>query len=170
MLRNIRFPPVTLPLSSVLTSSFVYGLSLVIVFGFILASGIAPSLAWLELVPLWLLLVVFTAGCCMLLSLVYVPIRDVQQIWLVANRLLFFMTPIFYPIELAPRGFAGPDAESTRRRVVEARHALIDPRANRCRGRRRGGPGWRPACVGRGPVAAGLWLYDTHARRLAERV
>ncbi len=130
MLRRIPFPPVAVPLSSVLTSSFVYGLSLVIVFGFILASGISPTPAWLELIPLVLLLLTFTAGAGMVLSLIYVPIRDVQQIWLVAIRLLFFLTPVAYPIELAPEGLQrvlmlNPLAVV----IVEARHALIDSSA-----------------------------------------
>ena len=42
MLRKIPFTPTALPLSSTLTSFFVYGLTLVIVFGFILVSGVTP--------------------------------------------------------------------------------------------------------------------------------
>ncbi|MGH2993351.1 MAG: ATP-binding cassette domain-containing protein [Solirubrobacterales bacterium] len=172
MLRKIPFPPIALPLASVLNSSFVYALSLVIVFGFILASGISPSPAWLELVPLLLLLFVFTAGVCMLLSLLYVPVRDVQQIWLVLVRLLFFMTPVFYPIELAPEGLQrilmlNPLAVV----IVEARHALIDPSASTAAAAA-GGGGWLAITLALSAALAiaGVWLYQTRARRLAERV
>ena len=87
MLRKIPFPPLALPLSSVLTSFYVYGLSLMIVIGFIFASGITPSFRWLEMVPVLLLLLVYTVGVALLLSFLYVTIRDVQQIWIVVLRL-----------------------------------------------------------------------------------
>ena len=172
MLRRIPFPPVAVPLSSVLTSSFVYGLSMVIVFGFILASGISPTPAWLELIPLVLLLLTFTAGTGMVLSLIYVPIRDVQQVWLVAIRLLFFLTPVAYPIELAPEGLQrvlmlNPLAVV----IVEARHALIDSSAPTAAAAA-GGGGWLviPLAFSAALVAVGLWVYQTRGRRLAERV
>jgi ABC-2 type transport system permease protein len=172
MLRKIPFPPVVLPLSSVLTSSFAYGLSMVIVFAFMLASGISPSPAWLELVPLVCLLIAFTAGVCMVLSLLYVPVRDVQQIWLVGARLLFFVTPVFYPIDFAPEGLRrilmlNPLAVV----IVQARHALIDPSAQTA-AEAAGGGGWLaiPVAFAAALVLAGLWLYRTRARRLVERV
>ncbi len=128
MLRKIPFTPLALPISSVLTSFFVYGLTLVIVVGFILASGIAPSLRWLEMVPVLILLLVFTVGVALVLSMLYVSIRDVQPIWVVVLRLLFFLTPVFYPIQAAPADLrhlimVNPLAVVT----VQARHALIDP-------------------------------------------
>jgi ABC-type polysaccharide/polyol phosphate transport system ATPase subunit/ABC-type polysaccharide/polyol phosphate export permease len=172
MLRRIPFPPVAVPLSSVLTSSFVYGLSMVVVFGFVLASGISPTPAWLELIPLGLLLLAFAAGAGMVLSLIYVPIRDVEQVWLVAVRLLFFLTPVAYPIELAPEGLQrilmlNPLAVV----VVEARHALIDPSAPTA-AEAAGGAGWLviPLAFTAALVAAGLWLYRTRGRLLAERI
>ena len=87
MLRKIPFSPLALPVSSVLTSFYVYGLTLLIVIGFVLVSGIAPSLGWLEMVPVLLLLLVYTGGVALLLSMLYVTIRDVQQIWIVVLRL-----------------------------------------------------------------------------------
>ena len=170
MLRKIPFPPLALPLSSVLTSFYVYGLTLVIVLGFIFASGIAPSLRWLEMVPVLLLLVVFTVGVALLLSFLFVTIRDVQQIWVVVLRLMFFMTPIFYPIELAPEGLQeilmlNPLAVVT----VQARHAMLDPSAPTAL-EAGGGPAFAGALLITGAiVAAGLLLYRTRARQMVER-
>jgi ABC-type polysaccharide/polyol phosphate transport system ATPase subunit/ABC-type polysaccharide/polyol phosphate export permease len=172
VLRAIPFPPAALPLSSVLTSSFVYALSMVIVFVFILASGISPSLDWLEMVPLFFLLLAFTAGACMLLSLLYVPVRDVNQVWQVGMRLLFFATPVFYPIDLVSEGLRrimmlNPLAVV----IVQARHALIDPSAATAADAA-GGALWLaiPAVLAAAMLAAGLRLYHTRARRLVERV
>jgi ABC-type polysaccharide/polyol phosphate transport system ATPase subunit/ABC-type polysaccharide/polyol phosphate export permease len=172
MLRKIPFPPIALPLSSVLTSTFVFAMGMIVVLGFILAAGILPDLTWLELIPLTGLLVAFIAGISMLLSLLYVPIRDVQPIWVVVARMLFFLTPVFYPIELAPSGLQrllvlNPLAIV----IVQARHALIDPSAPTAADAA-GGPEWIAASVAftAALVAAGLWLYHRRARRLVERI
>jgi len=171
MLRKIPFSPLALPLSSVLTSFYVYGLTLVIALGFILAGGVSPSLAWLELIPLLALLLVYTVGVSLLLSLLYVGIRDVEPVWMVMLRLMFFLTPVFYPIELAPQGLqhalmVNPLAVVT----VQARHALIDPSAPDVLDA--GGPLVLAASLGlvAAIVAAGLLLYRKQARRVAERI
>jgi len=171
MLRKIPFSPLTLPLSSVLTSFYVYGLTLVIVVGFILASGIAPALRWLEMVPVLLLLLVFTVGLGLLLSFLYVSIRDVEQIWVVALRMMFFLTPVFYPIELAPDGLQevlmlNPLALVT----VQARHAMLDPGAPTAL--EAGGAAVFAASllITAATVTAGLLLYRKQARQVAERI
>jgi ABC-type polysaccharide/polyol phosphate transport system ATPase subunit/ABC-type polysaccharide/polyol phosphate export permease len=130
MLRKIPFSPIALPLSSVITSLFVYGLTLVIVVCFILASGLTPTVRWLEMLPAVALLFTFTVGVALVLSFLFVWIRDVGPIWVVTTRLLFFLTPVYYPIEQAPQHLQrilmlNPLADVT----VEARHALIDPKA-----------------------------------------
>ena len=121
--------------------------------------------------PLYAFLLVFTAGVAMLLSLLYVVIRDVQQIWVVITRLLFFVTPIFYPIELAPEGLQrvlmlNPLAVV----VVQARHVLTDSSAPSA-AEAAGGAGWLwlSMTVAAGTAILGFWLYRTRARRLVER-
>jgi ABC-type polysaccharide/polyol phosphate transport system ATPase subunit/ABC-type polysaccharide/polyol phosphate export permease len=172
MLRKIPFPALALPLASVLTSSYVYSLSLVIVLAFVLGAGISPSPEWLEIVPLLLLLVAFTFGVALLLSLLYVYIRDVQPIWVVVSRLLFFLTPVFYPVELAPQSLQqllmlNPLAVV----IVQARHVLIDP-ASPTAADAAGGPAWLALSLAfiAAILAAGLVLYRRQAGALAERI
>jgi ABC-type polysaccharide/polyol phosphate transport system ATPase subunit/ABC-type polysaccharide/polyol phosphate export permease len=171
MLRKIPFPPLALPLSSVLTSLYVYGLALGIVLGFIFASGIAPSLRWLGMVPVLLLLLVFTVGLAVLLAFLYVTIRDVEQIWVVMLRMMFFLTPIFYPIELAPEGLQeilmlNPLAVVT----VQARHVMLDPGAPPAL-EAGGAPILAGALLITGAiVVAGLLLYRKRAPQVAERI
>ena len=171
MLRKIPFPPLALPLSSVLTSFYVYGLTLVIVVGFILVSGITPSLRWLEMVPVLLLLLMYTVGVGLLLSFLYVTIRDVQQIWVVVLRMMFFLTPVFYPIELAPEGLQeilmlNPLAVVT----VQARHAMLDPAAPTAL-EAAGAPVLAGSLLITGAVAAaGLLLYRKQVGLAAERI
>jgi ABC-2 type transport system permease protein len=171
MLRKIPFPPLALPISSVLTSFYVYGLTLVIVLGFIFASGIPPALSWLEMVPVLLLLLVYTVGLALLLSFLYVTIRDVQQIWVVILRLMFFLTPVFYPIELAPERLQGilmlnPLSVVT----VQARHAMLDPAAPTAL-EAAGAPIFAASLLITGAtVVAGLLLYRKQVRHVAERI
>jgi ABC-type polysaccharide/polyol phosphate transport system ATPase subunit/ABC-type polysaccharide/polyol phosphate export permease len=171
MLRKIPFSPLALPLSSVLTSFFVYGLTLVIALAFILASGIEPSLRWVEMIPVLLLLLVYTVGVSLLLALLYVGIRDVEQIWTVLMRVMFFLTPVFYPIEFAPERIQqwlmlNPLAVVT----VEARHILVD--ANAPSALDAAGPAVLAGsfAVVATIIASGLWLYRKQGRLIAERI
>lgn len=99
VVRKTQFPRLVIPLSMVLTGLFNLGANLVVVFAFIFAFGVEPSWTWL-LFPLALLaLVVFTAAVSMALSVLYVRFRDVAIIWVVLAQVLFYFTPILYPIE-----------------------------------------------------------------------
>jgi ABC-type polysaccharide/polyol phosphate transport system ATPase subunit/ABC-type polysaccharide/polyol phosphate export permease len=171
MLRKIPFPPVALPLSSVLTSFYVYSFSLVIVLGFMLVNGITPSFRWLEMIPVMLLLLVFTVGLALLLSFLYVGIRDIEQVWLVVQRMMFFITPVFFPIEFAPAGLQevlmlNPLAVVT----VQARHALLDPSAPTAL--EAGGATMIAGAflITGAIVAAGLFLYRKRVHLVAERI
>ncbi len=171
MLRKIPFPPVTLPLSSVLTSFYVYSFTLVIVLGFMFVNGITPSFRWLEMIPVMMLLLVFTVGLALLLSFLYVGIRDVEQVWVVVQRMMFFITPVFFPIEFAPAGLQevlmlNPLAVVT----VQARHALLDPAAPTAL--EAGGPVMIAGAflITGAIVAAGLFLYRKRVHLVAERI
>ena len=62
LLRKIRFPRLVIPLSVALHALFNLGLNLLVVFVFVFASGIEPTLDWLEIPLLIALLVVFATG------------------------------------------------------------------------------------------------------------
>jgi ABC-type polysaccharide/polyol phosphate transport system ATPase subunit/ABC-type polysaccharide/polyol phosphate export permease len=172
MLRKIPFPAVAVPVSSVMTSAIVYSISLAIALVFILASGATPDLSWLEIFPLLAMLFLFTTGVALVVSLLYVWIRDVAPIWVVTSRLLFFVTPIFYPVELAPSGLrqamlVNPLAIV----IVQARHVLID-RSSPSAAAAAGGPAAVVVSVVLtfGILGAGLLLYRRWSPRVAERI
>jgi ABC-2 type transport system permease protein len=99
IVRKTQFPRLVIPLSTVLTSLFNLAANLVVVLVFILAFGVDPTWTWL-LFPLALLaLLVFTAAVSLALAVLYVRFRDVAIIWIVAAQVLFYFTPILYPIE-----------------------------------------------------------------------
>jgi len=102
VVRKTQFPRLVIPLSVVLTGSFNLLVNLVVVFVFILAWGVDPTWTWLLFPLALLLLFAYTAGFAMLLSALYVRFRDVAIIWSVLATVLFYGTPILYPIEIVP--------------------------------------------------------------------
>lgn len=101
LLRRVRFPRLVIPLSVALFSLFNLCMNLIVVFIFILASGIEPRLSWLELIPMVMVLIVFAVGVGTLLSALYVRFRDVQPIWEVFLQLLYYGSPILYTVQTA---------------------------------------------------------------------
>ena len=172
LLRKMRFPRMVIPLSVALHAFFNLGLNLIVVFIFVLASGIEPRLAWLELIPLIALMVAFASGVTMLVSALYVRYRDVQPIWEVALQMLFYASPIIYvastyPDSVENLAMANPIAAI----VTEARHALIDPDAPSAAATI-GGAVW--LLVPLGVIALvcvlGFWVFTREAPRIAEEL
>jgi ABC-2 type transport system permease protein len=171
LLRRIAFPASAVPLSSTLTTMLTFGISLVVALAFALVSGIAPTALWLQLIPLLLLLLLTTAGASLLLSLLFVALRDVRQIWGVATRMLFFATPVFYPVQAVPETMRhvmmlNPLAVV----VVQANHAVIDSQAPTAASAS-AGAGWLaiPVALAIAMPVVGGWLF-ARSRSLPERI
>src|ERR1700761_1404327 len=98
LLRKIRFPRMVIPLSVVLTSIFNLATNLVVLVVFILLSGVSPQWSWLEFPVLIGLLIALTTGLALILSVLFVRFRDMQPIWDVFTQMLFYGSPILYPI------------------------------------------------------------------------
>jgi ABC-2 type transport system permease protein len=130
LLRKVPFPPAVVPLSVGLTAAFNLGLNLCVVLVFVLVTGIAPDLAWLELIPLVVCLLALTAAVSMLLAVLYVPFRDMEPIWEVITQMLFWGTPIIYVIATVPDSVREILMMNPLAAIIEqARHAVIDPSA-----------------------------------------
>lgn len=125
LLRRIAFPPAAVPSGSALTSALTFAVGLLLALVFAVLSGVAVGPRWLEVVPLAAALTLFTAAASLILALLFVTLRDARPIWSVLTRVLFFATPVFYPIEAVPEGLrhllmANPVAVV----IVETRDAL----------------------------------------------
>ena len=131
LIRKIDFPRLSVPMASVLTALFNVGLNLLVVFVFLLAAGADVRWTWLELPVLVAFLAVFAAGLGMLLSSLYVTLRDMRPIWDVVLQVFFYASPVFYPIDvviardqtLATLVMCNPFAVI----LQQARYALIAP-------------------------------------------
>jgi ABC-2 type transport system permease protein len=103
--RRASFPLATIPLGRVLASAVDLLFSIPIVLLISIVVGVEPTWTWLLLPVVVFALLIFALGGALLLSALYVFVRDVYQVWTVGARVLFFATPVLYPIELAPDRF-----------------------------------------------------------------
>jgi ABC-2 type transport system permease protein len=99
LVRKIQFPRMVIPLSVVLLAFFNLVLNMVVVLGFALLEGVRPMLSWLEIPLLVAMLVVLATGIAMLLSALFVRLRDIQPIWEVVSQILFYASPTIIPLE-----------------------------------------------------------------------
>lgn len=99
LIRKVDFPRLAVPASTALTALLNVALNLLVVLAFVVAAGGSVRLSWLELPFLVLALAAFATGLGLLLSALYVAYRDVKPIWEVCLQILFYASPVFYPIE-----------------------------------------------------------------------
>jgi ABC-2 type transport system permease protein len=99
LVRKIQFPRMVIPLSVVLLALFNLALNLIVVLGFALAEGVQPMVSWLELPLIVATLAVFSTGIAMLLSALFVNLRDIQPIWDVISQILFYCSPVIISVE-----------------------------------------------------------------------
>jgi homopolymeric O-antigen transport system permease protein len=103
LIRRIYFPRELLPIASVLFNFTQLLLAFAVFIPAILfVSGLHPSWAMTLTAPLLLLHLVFTIGLAFALSSITVHFRDVAHLTEVFLPLLFWTTPILYPIEMVP--------------------------------------------------------------------
>jgi ABC-2 type transport system permease protein len=172
VVRKTQFPRLVIPLAVNLTALFNLGLNLIIVFAFIFAFGVDPAWTWL-LFPLALgALFIFTAAVSMALSVLYVRFRDVAIIWIVAAQVLFYATPILYPVDFKPDGdferllMVNPLAVIFEQVRIWVLHEAEAPTVVDAAG---GWLGLVPATiVFIGVCVFGVWVFNREAPRIAE--
>jgi len=180
IVRKTQFPRLVIPLSTVLTAFFNFCLNLIVVFAFILAWGVEPAWTWL-LYPVGLAaLFVLTTAMSMAFSVLFVRFRDVAIIWVVGAQMLFYATPILYP--LGEKGIA-PDNPSLEKLLMINPLAVIfeqirvwvlheprnlAPTATEAAG---GWPHLLPAvAIYLAICAFGVWIFNREAPRVAEEL
>ncbi|MET0557128.1 MAG: ABC transporter permease [Solirubrobacterales bacterium] len=172
VVRKTQFPRLVIPLSTVLTSAFNFGLNLIIVVVFILAFGVEPAWTWLlfpvALIPLFML----TVATSMALSVLYVRFRDVAIIWTVVAQVLLYATPILYPVNFKPGGdfehllMINPLAVIFEQVRIWVLHEPMAPTVVDAAG---GWLGLLPAfAIFVGVCVFAVWIFNREAPRIAE--
>ncbi|MEX2447408.1 MAG: ABC transporter permease [Solirubrobacterales bacterium] len=172
IVRKTQFPRLVIPLVVVLTAAFNLSLNLLVVFVFILAWGVDPTWTWLLLAPALVFLFAITTAMSMLLSVMFVRFRDVLIIWAVAAQVLFYATPILYPIEIVPESyqqwlFVNPLAVI----FEQIRVWVLDPSAPTAVDVVGGVAGLIPAtAIFVGVCVLAVWAFNREAPRIAENL
>jgi ABC-2 type transport system permease protein len=173
LVRKMEFPRLAIPLSIVLASTFTLGLDLIVVLGFVVGvDGVQVTATWLLLPVLIVWLYAFTVGTSLVLAMVYVRFRDTAQIWTVLSRVLFYGSPVLFPIEFFPPSWnavlvLNPLAPL----FAQTRVWLVDPSGPTFSEALGGMVYWiYPVLVFVTILMLGGWLFDRDAPRVAEQL
>ena len=102
LVRKLRFPRAILPVAIILSQGIHFAIQFALLLVYV-GLQVPPSLNWLWLVPLLALQVLVAIGACMIASALDVYFRDVRYLVESGNLVLFWLTPIFYSLDMAPR-------------------------------------------------------------------
>jgi ABC-2 type transport system permease protein len=128
LIRKIAFPRIALPLSVGGTAILAMTFNLIAVLAICVAAGVRPDASWLLLPLLILQLIVFTIGVSLLLAALFVRFRDIGQIWDLGAQMLFYATPIIYPLSLVPEHLQTLVLSNPMAQIIQdARQVIIDP-------------------------------------------
>ena len=166
IVRKTQFPRLVIPLAVVLTSVFNLMLNLIVVFVFMLASGVTPIATWLLFPILLVWLIVLTIAMSMILSSLYPRFRDLGIIWAVVSTALFYATPVIYPLERVSGTIGKLMALNPLAPIFElARRWIVQPDAPV-----RSGPLYVlvPAALSVLMCMIAVWVFNREAPRIAE--
>lgn len=108
IIKKVYVPKYMYPLSSIFSNFVTFAISLlclIAVWIFFRVTGISGGsglyMTWhvFECIVPMALLLVFSTGVGLILSVICVYFRDVEYIWDVVTQLLFYMVPILYPLQ-----------------------------------------------------------------------
>ena len=104
LLKKISFPRICLPLIVVMNALLNFGIIFSLFTLFLIATGNFPGLAYLAVVPVLVIQVLFAIGLGMILGVLNVFFRDIGQFFAIFIQFWFWFTPIVYPATILPEG------------------------------------------------------------------
>ena len=102
LVKKIYLPKLIIVIATSLTSLMTFLLNLAVFFIFMVVFGlkIPLSLVWF---PVYILeLCFFSLGLSLILATLFVWFRDLAHIWEILLQILFYATPIIYPVAIIP--------------------------------------------------------------------
>ena len=126
LVKKVYFPREVLVVGMCLTALLMITFEFVVFFAFMLFLGVIPPQTAVVFPFILLGEFLIVIGLSLFLSALNVYYKDVQYIWSVLLRALFFLTPVIYPVSIYPPQYAGLFLLNPIARVVEAsRKTLI---------------------------------------------
>jgi lipopolysaccharide transport system permease protein len=105
LMKKMSFPRITLP-AIVVGSNLLNNILLFIaMLGIFAMLGHQFSVAMFWLIPLTLIVVVFALGIGLILGVMNVFLRDIGQLIPIIMQMLFWLTPIVYPVSIIPESY-----------------------------------------------------------------
>ncbi len=105
LMKKMSFPRITLPtivVGSCLLNSILLFIAMLGIFALL---GHQFNVAMLWLIPLTLTVVVLALGIGLILGVLNVFLRDIGQVVPIILQMLFWLTPIVYPISIIPEAY-----------------------------------------------------------------
>jgi lipopolysaccharide transport system permease protein len=126
---QVRFPKAILPLTVVVVNTYKFSLVFLVLLGYLSLRGYQPSIEYLALVPIFLVLFLTMAAGAIVVACIVPLVPDFQYIVSNLLRAVMFLSAIFYPISTIPDRYQPyflmnplvPLIESTRGVIIEHR-------------------------------------------------
>ena len=96
---KVKIPRTVFPISKVFSSSISFIISIFVFLVLSWFSGLKPTIFYLFIPVMVLLLILFTTGMAFLLSTLEVFFRDTQHLYSVVCTIWMYSTPVLYPFE-----------------------------------------------------------------------
>lgn len=125
LVRRPGVPSVILPVVTVASNLVHLLLSLPILFGLLILTGVHFTFALTALPLLIAIQFVFILGLAYPVSIVHVWFRDTQHVLRVGLQLLFYMTPVFYDVSAVPQSLQWVYRINPLAHMVDAYRAVL---------------------------------------------
>ena len=165
LISKINFPKWIIVVASNLTSMLTLLINVLIFSVFFVLSG-ASFFSGMPFFVLCLIqLVLLSLGVSFLLSSFYLKFRDLMHIWGILTQMLFWLTPIIYPVKLIPLSIRHLFMLNPMARIIEdSRDVLIYGRI----------PGFRDSILSMAIIlmilVVGILIFNKRSKRFAEEI
>ncbi len=129
LVKKVSIPKYVFVISTTTSSIVNLLLNLIVLAVFMIIGHVEPNIYALIVVPMLLIeLVIFCLSVSFLLAALFVKFRDLGHIWEVMLQVLFYATPIIYPLSIAPIKVAKLMSFNPLTQIIQdARAVLITP-------------------------------------------
>jgi ABC-type polysaccharide/polyol phosphate export permease len=130
LIKRVRVQKELIPISAVLAQSIHFLIQMGLLLIFVLILGFPITRLWVWIVPIAFLELISVSGMALLCSALDVYLRDTRYVVDSTVTVLFWLTPIFYPLDLIPVRYRqvyelNPIASA----VICLRNVLLDAKA-----------------------------------------